>query len=59
LNGILAGANADRLLVGIPALHKLGPLTWADYSRNADLAPTGIVSVASDGVSTIFAPAGG
>src|SRR5438552_2848787 len=43
LNGILAGANADRLIVGIPALRKLGPLTWGDYSRNADLAPSGIV----------------
>ena len=43
LNGILAGANADRLLVGIPALRKLGPVTWGDYSRNADLAPTGMV----------------
>src|SRR5881227_2595655 len=43
LNGLLAGANADRLLVGIPALRKLGPVTWGEYSRNADLAPTGIV----------------
>jgi hypothetical protein len=43
LNGILAGANADRLIVGIPALRKLGPLMWADYSRNADLAPSGMV----------------
>jgi hypothetical protein len=43
LNGILAGANADRLLVGIPALRKLGPLTWGAYSRHADLSPTGVV----------------
>src|SRR5437763_14842590 len=43
LNGLLAGANADRLLVGIPALRKLGPVTWGEYSRNADLAPSGMV----------------
>ena len=43
LNGILAGATADRFLVGAPALRKLGPRIWAEYSRHADLAPTGIV----------------
>ena len=42
LNGLLAGANADRLIVGIPALRKLGPLTWGEYSRHADLAPSGM-----------------
>ena len=42
LNGILAGATADRFLVGIPALRKLGPRIWAEYSRRADLAPSGM-----------------
>ena len=41
LNGFLAGATVDRLAVGIPALRKLGPLTWGDYSRNADLSVRG------------------
>ena len=42
LNGILAGATADRFVVGIPALRKLGVRTWAEYSRHADLAPAGM-----------------
>jgi hypothetical protein len=41
LNGLLAGATADRFLIGIPALRKLGPLTWGQYSRHADLSPAG------------------
>jgi hypothetical protein len=39
--GVLAGATLDRGLVGIPALYRLGPKTWADYSRNADLSVRG------------------
>lgn len=42
LDGILAGATADRFLVGIPALRKLGTRTWAEYSRHADLAASGM-----------------
>src|SRR5438105_6738646 len=42
LNGILAGATADRFVVGIPALRKLGVRTWAEYRRHADLAPAGM-----------------
>jgi|ERR1051325_3361969 hypothetical protein len=38
LNGLLAGATADRFLIGIPAFRKLGPITWAEYSRRADLS---------------------
>ena len=41
LNGLLAGATADRFLIGIPAFRKLGPITWGEYSRHADLSPTG------------------
>lgn len=39
--GVLAGATLDRAIVGIPALHRLGPKTWADYSRHADLSVRG------------------
>lgn len=35
--GILAGAVVDRALVGGPAWHALGPETWAQFSRRADL----------------------
>ena len=41
LNGILAGATADRFLIGIPAFRKLGPVSWGEYSRHADLSPAG------------------
>src|SRR5437870_2529031 len=41
LGGILAGATADRLVVQFPALGRLGPKFWADYSRNADLSVRG------------------
>jgi len=43
LNGLLAGATADRFFVGIPALRKLGARTWAEYSRHADLSVRGAV----------------
>jgi hypothetical protein len=39
--GILAGATAGRLVVELPALGRLGPKLWADYSRNADLSVRG------------------
>ncbi|HYS52161.1 MAG TPA: hypothetical protein VER58_00170 [Thermoanaerobaculia bacterium] len=39
--GILAGATAGRLVVELPALGRLGPKFWADYSRNADLSVRG------------------
>jgi len=41
LGGIVAGATADRLLVQLPALGRLGPKFWAEYSRNADLSVRG------------------
>jgi hypothetical protein len=41
LGGILAGANADRLILQMPALGRLGPQIWGDYSRNADLSLRG------------------
>jgi hypothetical protein len=40
--GVLAGINVDRMIVQFPALRKLGPETWGNYSRNADLAATGM-----------------
>ena len=41
LGGILAGANATRLVLEMPALGRLGPQIWGDYSRNADLSLRG------------------
>ncbi|HEY8181757.1 MAG TPA: hypothetical protein VII32_05920 [Thermoanaerobaculia bacterium] len=40
--GVLAGINVDRMIVQFPALRTLGPETWGNYSRNADLAATGM-----------------
>jgi hypothetical protein len=37
LDGILAGVNVDRILVGLPAWHAVGTVAWANYSRSADL----------------------
>src|SRR5438552_9830725 len=43
LNGLLAGANADRLFIQLPAFRKTGPRAWAEFSRHADLAPSGMM----------------
>jgi hypothetical protein len=37
LTGLLAGETVDRLIVGFPAWQQVDILTWAEYSRNADL----------------------
>ena len=37
LSGLLAGETVDRLLIGFPAWHYVDVLTWAEYSRHADL----------------------
>jgi len=36
-NGLLAGGDVDRWLVGMPAWRSVGILAWANYSRSADL----------------------
>src|SRR5437762_13421419 len=36
-NGLLAGGDIDRWLVGMPAWQSVGVLGWANYSRSADL----------------------
>jgi hypothetical protein len=36
-NGLLAGGDVDRWLVGMPAWQSVGILAWANYSRSADL----------------------
>src|SRR5438876_5245660 len=36
-NGLLAGGDVDRWLVGMPAWQSVGVLGWANYSRLADL----------------------
>src|SRR5437667_10410461 len=36
-NGLLAGGDVDRWLVGMPAWQSVGVLGWAKYSRLADL----------------------
>jgi hypothetical protein len=33
LNGLIAGAGADRLLVQLPAFRRVGLRAWADFSR--------------------------
>ena len=37
LHGFLAGGNAVRALVHMPAWRKVGPRAWAAFSRHADL----------------------
>src|SRR5437762_7447049 len=36
-DGLLAGGDLDRWLVGMPAWQSVGILAWANYSRSADL----------------------
>jgi hypothetical protein len=36
-NGVLAGINADRYIVQVPAWRRLSRGWWAEYSRHADL----------------------
>ena len=36
-NGLLAGGDIDRWLIGMPAWQSVGILAWANYSRSADL----------------------
>ncbi len=36
-NGLLAGGDVDRWLVGMPAWQPIGVVGWANYSRLADL----------------------
>jgi hypothetical protein len=36
-NGVLAGIDVDRWVVGMPAWHAVGVVGWANYSRSADL----------------------
>src|SRR5215467_3325545 len=43
LGGLLAGANADRFIVGRHAWRRVGVQSWAAYSREADLSSTGAV----------------
>src|SRR5438477_11929807 len=38
VDSFLAGANFNRALVEMPAWQRTGPLTWAAFSRHADLA---------------------
>src|SRR5437870_12718994 len=37
IDGILAGASFDRTLIQLPAFRQVGPLSWAAFSRKADL----------------------
>jgi hypothetical protein len=34
---VLAGGGLDRAFVQMPAWRRVGPLAWAEFSRNADL----------------------
>jgi len=37
MDGILVGGGIDRALVAMPAWHHVGPVSWATFSRHADL----------------------
>ncbi|MGH2588650.1 MAG: hypothetical protein ACRDJE_27310 [Dehalococcoidia bacterium] len=37
IGGIAAGASLDRSIVQLPAWHRVGPVLWGVYSRQADL----------------------
>ncbi|HEY3038915.1 MAG TPA: hypothetical protein VGJ66_09275 [Pyrinomonadaceae bacterium] len=37
LNGLVAGGDVDRWVVGMPSWHTVGVVAWANYSRSADL----------------------
>jgi hypothetical protein len=49
--GILAGGIVDRVIVGEPAWHALGPDAWLQYSRHADLG-TGLVVYPIEGIGS-------
>ena len=37
ISGILAGGNIDRYIVQVPAWRQVSIISWAEYSRHADL----------------------
>ena len=37
VSGLLAGGNIDRALVAMPAWQQVGAVSWAEFSRHADL----------------------
>jgi hypothetical protein len=37
VSGLLAGGNVDRAFVAMPAWQQVGAITWAEFSRHADL----------------------
>ena len=43
LAGILAGATADRGIIGYPAWRALGVASWVAYSQHADLSLRGMM----------------
>jgi hypothetical protein len=49
--GILAGGVVDRVIVGAPARHELGPEPWLQYSRHADLG-TGLIAYPIEGIGS-------
>jgi hypothetical protein len=51
ITAILAGGVVDRVIVGGPVWHALGPEAWLQYSRNAYLE-TGLVAYPIEGVGS-------
>jgi hypothetical protein len=37
ISGLLAGGNIDRAFVAMPAWQQVGVISWAEFSRHADL----------------------
>src|SRR5437762_685408 len=50
VNGLLAGANVDRLSVQLPAFKRLGADDWGRFSRVADLSLNGIIVYPTEGI---------
>lgn len=51
ITGILAGSVVDRVIVGGPAWHALGPEAWLQYSRHADLG-AGLIAYPIEGIGS-------
>jgi hypothetical protein len=51
VSGILAGGIVDRVIVGGPAWHELGPAAWMQYSRLADLG-AGLIAYPVEGIGS-------
>src|SRR5437879_13477607 len=54
LQSVVAGVNANRALVEMPAWQRTGPLGWAAFSRHADLARRAAVLYPASAFAGLF-----